>query len=139
MAEMKTKENNQSVTAFLDSIENDTKRADSYALLKMMQTITKKEPKMWGDTIVGFGRYHYKYDSGREGDMLRVGFSPRKTSLTLYVMNSAIQEELLDQLGKHKTSKACLYIKKLEDVDTTILKKIIKVAYQYMAEKYPEE
>ena len=138
MAENKTKQNDQSVTAFLDSIENNTKRTDSYELLKMMQTITKKEPKMWGDTIVGFGSYHYKYASGREGDMLRVGFSPRKNALTLYVMNTAIHEELLEQLGKHKTSKACLYIKKLADVDKKVLKKIIKTSFQYMAKQYPE-
>ena len=103
-----------------------------------MQTITKKEPKMWGDTIVGFGSYHYKYASGREGDMLRVGFSPRKNALTLYVMNTAIHEELLEQLGKHKTSKACLYIKKLADVDKKVLKKIIKTSFQYMAKQYLE-
>jgi len=139
MAENKTKQNEQSVTAFLDSIENDTKRADSYELLKMMQTITKKQPKMWGDTIVGFGSYHYKYASGREGDMLRVGFSPRKNALTLYVMNTGVSEDLLQQLGKkHKTSKACLYIKKLEDIDRAILKKIIKTSYQHIAKKYPE-
>ena len=135
---MKTIQNDQNVIAFLDAIDNEIKRTDAYELLKIMQNITNKEPKMWGDTIIGFGSYHYKYDSGREGDTLRVGFSPRKNALTLYVLNTAIQEDLLQQLGKHKRGKSCLYIKKLADVDLKILKKIIKTSFQYMAQKYPE-
>ena len=132
---MKTIQNDQNVIAFLDAIDNEIKRTDAYELLKIMQNITNKEPKMWGDTIIGFGNYHYKYDSGREGDTLRVGFSPRKNALTLYVLNTAIQEDLLQQLGKHKRGKSCLYIKKLADVDLKILKKIIKTSFQYMAQK----
>jgi len=127
MAELKTQKNKASVENFLKSVADETRRADCFKLLDIMRDITGEEPAMWGDSIVGFGSYHYKYESGREGDWMLTGFSPRKQSLTLYVM-SGFQgyEEMLDKLGKHSTGKACLYIKKLDDVHLPTLKRIIK-------------
>ena len=102
-----------------------------------MKTITGEEPKMWGSSIIGFGAYHYKYDSGREGDMPKVGFSPRKQSLTLYIMNGFDRyEELMEKLGKHKTGKSCLYVNKLADIDEGVLKELITLSFHYMNEKY---
>jgi hypothetical protein len=127
MAENKTQLNDASVTAFLDAVPNERKRQDSYALLDMMREITGEEPMMYGESIVGFGRVHYKYESGREGDMPIVGFSPRKQSLTLYVESDFPEYgELRDRLGKHKVSKACLYINKLNDVDRDVLREIVR-------------
>jgi len=137
MAGNKTIATKASATKFLDSVEDETKRKDSYVLLEMMQKITGKKPVMWGESIVGFDEYHYKYDSGREGDMLITGFSPRKQNLTLYVMiHTDGFKKLLTSLGKHKTSKACLYIKRLSDVDTDVLYKIIETSYQYYKKKF---
>jgi len=127
MAELKTKINDASVTDFLNKIEDEEKRADSFEILKLMQQVTRQEPKMWGPSIVGFGNTHYKYESGREGDWFITGFSPRKQNLTLYVMGSFKPHvDLLKKLGKHKTGGGCLYIKKLKDVDTKILKELIQ-------------
>ncbi len=129
MAELKTKLNDASVTDFLNGIKDEGKRADSFEILKMMQQVTKQEPKMWGSSIVGFGNYHYKYKSGREGDWFIIGFSPRKQDLTLYVMGSFTSHtDLLKKLGKHKTGVGCLYINKLADVDVKVLKEVIKQA-----------
>jgi hypothetical protein len=128
MAELKTKENDASVDAFLGSVKDEQKREDSKRLRKLFEEITGDPAKMWGSSIVGFGNYHFKYKSGREGDWLVAGFSPRKDSLTLYLMGSyefVAYKDLLGKLGKHKTSKGCLYIKKLEDVDMDILRKLI--------------
>lgn len=131
-SENKTKATNQSVEAFLNSVEHEQKRLDSFEILEMMKEITGHQPKMWGDSIIGFGDYHYKYASGREGDWFLVGFSPRKQNLTLYVMAGINQyPELLEKLGKHKTSKACLYINKLTDVDKTVLRKLIKQSAEF--------
>ena len=125
-AEIKTKVNDASVEGFLNSVEDDQKRKDSFEIIKMMKQATKEEPKMWGSAIIGFGSYHYKYESGREGDMPIIGFSPRKQSLTLYVgLGDDSENPLLKKLGKYTTSKACLYIKKLADVDRTVLQKLI--------------
>lgn len=127
MSDLKTKPNTASVKEFLNSIEDPQKKADSRKLVKIMGAITGKRPKMWGDSIVGFGNYHYKYASGREGDMFLAGFSPRKQALTLYIMGGTERfEGLMSKLGKHSTGKACLYIKKLEDVDMEVLKALIK-------------
>ncbi len=127
MAELKTKPNEQSVEAFLNGVEDEKKRQDSFAILEIMKQITKTEPKMWGPSIVGFGTYHYKYDSGREGDWFVAGFSPRKQNLTLYIMGGfSPHGELLGRLGKFTTGKGCLYIKKIEDVDLPTLKELIK-------------
>ena len=130
-AEIQTKVNNASVTAFLDKVGDEQKRKDSYEVLKIMQQITKEKPKMWGPAIVGFGSYHYKYESGREGDMPLIAFSPRKQYLTLYLLTGADHEAaLLKKLGKHTRSKVCLYIKKLSDVDMNVLKDLITKAFQ---------
>jgi len=137
MAENKTKQNNQSVAKFISRVEDPQKRADSKAIIKLMKQVTKAEPKMWGSSMVGFGRYHYKYDSGREGEWFITGFSPRNQNLTIYIMPGFDKyDSLMKQLGKHKTGKSCLYISKLEDVDTKVLKELIKQSFQYMKKKY---
>jgi hypothetical protein len=133
VAELKTKKNEASVEDFLKTVENEKKRTDSFAILKLMQEVTGEEPAMWGESIVGFGSYTYKYASGRTGDWMLTGFSPRKQNLTLYIMPGFEQyEELLNKLGKHKLGKSCLYIKKLEDVDQDVLRKLVKYSVEYM-------
>jgi len=113
MAENKTKATNTRVKDFLNTVEQDQKRADSFAILKMMEEASGEKAKMWGSSIIGFGTYHYKYDSGREGDFMRIGFSPRKQKIVLYLMTGATRDqELLQKLGKYKTGKSCLYINK---------------------------
>ena len=139
MAENKTQENNQSVTNFLEQIEDEQKKKDAEEILKMMTEVSGEQPKMWGDSIIGFGKYHYKYDSGREGDFLRMGFSPRKRNFSIYFMCGFPEKEnLLKQLGKHKTGKACLYVNKLDQVDTAVLKEMMQKSYEAMNKKYPE-
>jgi hypothetical protein len=129
MSEVKTKVNEASVAKFLDSIPDDGQRSDSRVLLELLQTATKTEPKMWGDSIVGFGSYHYVGKSGREGDWFVAGFSPRKQNLTLYMLGGWDQEaELLAKLGKHSLGKGCLYIKRLDDVNGPALKRLIGAA-----------
>ena len=137
-AMVKTKENDASVTEFLDAVPDERKRADAYQVLELMQKVTGHEPKMWGGSIVGFGSYHYKYDSGREGDWPISGFSPRKTALTLYIM-AGFQEydDLLAKLGKYKTGKSCLYVKRLEDVDLEVLERLVGASVEAIAKKYP--
>lgn len=126
MAELKTKVNDQSVTAFLEANTDEKRRKDCFTVLEMMKKATGSEPKMWGDSIVGFGSYHYKYASGQEGDWLITGFSPRKQALTLYLMSGFDNyESILSRLGKFKTGKSCLYIKKLDDIDVTVLQELI--------------
>ena len=133
MAELKTKPSAASVEVFLDGIADGAKRRDSYAILAMMQEVTGVEAKMWGDSIVGFGSYHYKYASGREADWMLVGFSPRKQNLTLYIMSGFEQyDQLLQRLGKHSTAKSCLYIKRLADVDLTVLRELVKLSVEHM-------
>lgn len=133
MAEVKTKKTDDSVTDFLNKVENEKKRADSFAILNLMQEITGEEPKMWGTSIVGFGDYHYKYESGREGDWFLAGFSPRKQNLTLYIMAGFDEyDQLLEKLGKHAIGKSCLYIKKLEDVDQEVLKELVSRSVEHM-------
>ena len=125
-AELKTRVNDASVTSFLNSIEDEQKRKDSFAIVKLMEQMTKEPPKMWGSSIVGFGSYHYKYESGREGDMLVTGFSPRKQNMTLYIRGRLEQYEgLMNKLGKYSTGKGCLYIKRLSDVNLDVLKELI--------------
>ena len=126
MAENKTQKTIASATVFLNTIPDERKRQDSFTLMKLMQQISGEEPRMWGANIIGFGDRHYKYESGREGDMFKVGFSPRKQNLTLYIVGGFPKHEaLLKQLGKYKTGKGCLYINKLSDVNLDVLKKII--------------
>lgn len=140
MAKMKTTLNDGDVNAFLHSVEDEKKREDCYTLLKMMHQITGDEPKMWGSSIVGFGSYHYKYESGREGDFFITGFSPRKQALTLYIMPGfGRYGELMQKLGKYKTGKSCLYIKKLTDVDVEVLKSLIEESAAHMNSKYNQD
>lgn len=127
MAELKTKINDASVPDFLNKVSDESTRADCFAILKMMQQVTKTEPKMWGSSIVGFGHVHYAYASGREGDWFSIGFSPRKANLTLYSMGG-FNENDLQKLGKFKMGKGCLYIKSLKDVDVKVLKSLLKNA-----------
>ena len=134
MVDLKTKPNDASAEAFLNSVEDEKKRQDSFAILEMMQEVTGMEPQMWGSSIVGFGSYHYKYASGREGDWFQVGFSPRKQNLTLYIMSGFdAYDDLLSKLGKHKTGKSCLYIKRLEDVDLDTLRELVTLSVAYIA------
>lgn len=138
MAESKTKPTKQSVEDFLNTIPDEQKRADAFAIVKLMKQATRFEPTMWGSSIVGFGQYHYKYASGREGDSCLVGFSPRKQNFTLYLMlGVADYSDLLDKLGKHKTGKGCLYINTLADVDVPTLKELIKRSVQQLKAMYP--
>lgn len=133
MAELKTKKTKSSVKDFLNKIPDETKRKDCIKINDIMKKITKAEPKMWGAAIVGFGDFHYKYASGREGDFFITGFSPRKEAITLYFMSGLHEQvELLKKLGKHKTGKGCLYIKKIEDVDVKVLEKLISSSFKKM-------
>lgn len=129
MAEAKTKPTNESVKDFLNRIPEAERREDCFAIAKMMEEITGEKPKMWGPSIVGFGSYHYKYASGREGDWLVTGFSPRKKDLTLYIMMGFQRHaELMEKLGKYSVAKSCLYIKRLSDIHQPTLKKLIKAS-----------
>jgi len=129
MAEMKTKPTNESVKDFLNRIPDAERREDCLAVAKMMEEITGEKPKMWGPSIVGFGSYHYKYASGREGDWPKAAFSPRKKDLTVYLMMGFEKRaELMEKLGKHSHAKSCLYIRRLSDVHVPTLKKLIKVS-----------
>jgi len=127
-AKLKTQKTEASVDDFLNSIKDDGQRSDSIAIVKMIQSATGDKPKMWGPAIIGFGKTLLKYESGRELDWFKVGFSPRKTDLTLYGVKNSSDESVLKKLGKYKEGKGCLYIKKLTDVDTAVLKKMIEVA-----------
>ena len=136
-AENKTMPTKVSVRDFVNSVENETRRRDAKALMKIFKDVTGMSPQMWGPSLIGYGRYHYKYESGREGDMLMTGFSPRKANLVLYIMPGYLDlEEKLSRLGKHKLGKACLYINKLADVDVDVLKEIITYGVEYMQENY---
>jgi len=131
-------ENAADVDAFLSAVENPVRRADAFTVKQMMERITGWPAMMWGSAIVGFGRYHYRYESGREGDSLRVGFSPRKANLVIYIMPGYTDfSEILSRLGKHKTGKSCLYINKLTDVNLAVLEEIIQAGVDDMAKKYP--
>ncbi|WP_311212478.1 MULTISPECIES: DUF1801 domain-containing protein [unclassified Arthrobacter] len=136
MAENKTQPSDVSVEEFLASVEHPTRRADGFELLEMMRDITGQEAVMWGPTIVGFGSYHYKYETGREGDSAAIGFSPRKGNLALYGLTYGPDaDRLLPELGKHKTGAACLYVNKLDDVDRDVLAQMIRTGYQHVMEE----
>lgn len=140
MAELKTKKTEDSVTAFLDKIEHVKKRLDCYALLNLMKSVTGYEPKMWGDSIVGFGSYHYKYASGHEGDSALAGFAPRKNNITIYIMPGFERyAALMGKLGKYKSGKSCLYIKSMNDIDPLVLRELVKESVQWMRQQYPQE
>ena len=140
MQKNKTTETTESVTGFLNKVADETKRKDAFRIVEIMQAQTGFEPKMWGPSIVGFGTYHYKYESGHEGDAPLAGFSPRKDALVIYLSTSFDQrEEILKQLGKHKIGKSCLYIKKLDDVDLNVLKKMILLSFKHAKKQYPSK
>lgn len=139
MAKNKTTETAQSVTDFINAfVEDETKRKDSFELIRIMQEVTGFEPKMWGPSIIGFGSYHYKYASGHEGDAPLAGFSPRKAAISLYTyISEEKREELLPKFGKHRAAKGCIYIKKVADIDVEILKKMISISVEYLNKLYP--
>ncbi len=137
MAENKTKPHNASVPAFLKAVENERRRRDALTVNELMKRITGEKPTMWGPTMVGFGNYHYKYDSGHEGDYFLTGFSPRKANLVLYIMPGYGQfDDIMARLGKHKTGKCCLYINKLDDIDLDVLEELIEKSVAWMRNKY---
>ena len=139
MAENKTQATSADVTAFIDGVADETQRADAHEIAAMMARLSGASPKMWGPSIIGFGSYHYKYDSGREGDSLRIGFSPRKGQTVLYLIDGyAGKEAQLARLGKHKLGKSCLYIKRLSDVDVGVLEEMVVETLAYMAKTYPQ-
>ena len=129
MAELKTKRNAASVAEFIATVSDEQKRADSKVLVDMMREITGHPPEMWGTSIIGFGSYHYKYKSGREGDWMLCGFSPRKQNMTVYLMGSSKEiESMIASIGKHKRSVGCLYFKRLDDLDVEVLKQVISAS-----------
>ena len=133
----KTKQNNADVDNYIDSIEHPKRQRDARRLLALMRDITGEAPKMWGSSIVGFGSYHYRYASGREGDWPIVGFAPRKQNLVLYIMPGFAQyDDLLARLGKYRTGKSCLYVNKLDDVDESVLAKLIRDSVAEMKRRY---
>lgn len=137
-SDVKTRPTKVSVAKFIDGLADERRRTECQTLVELMSTVSGEKPVMWGGGIVGFGTYHYKYASGREGDWPRTGFSPRKSSLTVYCMPGfSGQKDLLDKLGKHKTSVSCLYIKKLEDVDLGVLRQIVERSLEQMKRIYP--
>ncbi len=137
MAEPKTKKNATSVAAFLNRIENEERRKDCRTVLAMMKQITGSKPAMWGTSIVGFGSYHYVYASGREGDWPLTGFSPRKQDLTLYIMAGFDRyKPLMVKLGKYRTGKSCLYVKRLADIDLQVLKRLVTESVRHMRKAY---
>ena len=137
MSDLKTKPNDASVDAYLDSVENPGRREDARRVLALMREITGEPPKMWGSSIVGFGSYHYTYASGREGDWPIVGFAPRKRNLVLYIMPGfARYDALLAALGKHRTGRSCLYVNKLADIDPAVLEELIRESVADMKRRY---
>jgi Domain of unknown function (DU1801) len=140
MAKNKTTETNRSVTEFVNKVENEVKRNDSFKLIEIFKSITGFEPKMWGPTIIGFGSFHYEYESGHEGDAPLAAFSPRKDSFVLYFATEYKNRELLlSHLGKHKSSKSCVYVKKLSDIDLKILESMIVNSMAYTIKLYPSK
>ena len=138
MAELKTKPTEASVEEYLDTIDDPRRRADCVAISAIMKKVTKCEPRMWGPSIVGFDSYHYKYASGHEGDACLAGFSSRKPEIVVYIADDfESREKLLQQLGKHRTGKVCLYIKKLSDIDVVVLEKLVKASVAAMRKRYP--
>ena len=138
MAENKTQPTRQSVARFLNGIEDEQKRREAKAIDRMFREVTGEKPVLWGPSIVGYGTYHYEYASGREGDFMRLGFSPRKQNFSLYIMPGLAKfPKLLEELGKHKTGKSCLYVKRLDDIDLDVLRRLAEAAWVEMARKYP--
>ena len=139
MAEIKTRASDASVDAFLDRVADPQKREDARKVRALMERISGEPAQMWGSSIVGFGRYRYKYDSGHEGEMGRIGFSPRAKELVVYIVGGFPRHQaLMDRLGKYKTGETCLYIRRLADVDESVLEALVAESLDYMREKYPE-
>jgi hypothetical protein len=137
MATNKTTQNEDPVEDFINAVDNEQKRRDSWNMIALLKKITGSEPRMWGSSLVGFGSYHYKYASGREGDFFLTGFSPRKAAFTIYIMPGFSEyAELMEQLGPYKTGKSCLYIKNLDVVDREILERLISKSVEDMRERY---
>lgn len=137
MAELKNKENDSDVLAFINGLENEQKKHDCKELLKLFSEITNEQPKMWRSSIIGFGSYHYKYESGREGDWFLTGFSPRKSTLSIYITSGFKKyEDLMKELGKYKPGSSCLYVNKLSDIDKSKLAILIEKSVKYMKKKY---
>ncbi len=139
MAENKTQATAASVADFIAAVPNATRRADAETLCAMMARLSGAPAKMWGPSIIGFGRYRYQYESGHKGEMCRIGFSPRKAELVLYILDAHTdQSEMLDRLGKHRTGKGCLYIRKLADIDMAVLERLVRDKLARMDATYPE-
>lgn len=137
MSDLKTKPTDASVAKFLHGVEHEKRKQDALVVNEMMERITGEKGRMWGASIVGFGSYHYKYASGREGDWMMTGFFPRKSALTLYIMPGYGEfDDVMARLGKHRTGKSCLYLNKLEDVDLAVLEELIVKSVHWMREKY---
>jgi hypothetical protein len=137
-AQNKTTETSASVDAFIEAVADETQKNDAKTISAMMARLSGEPPRMWGPSIVGFGRYHYKYESGREGDSCRIGFSPRRGQTVIYLLDGYQDRTAqLARLGKHKTGKACLYIKRMSDVDQSVLEEMIASSLAYMRVKYP--
>lgn len=134
MTENKTLPTGANVTEFLNGVENDVRHTDAHALAAMFRRVTAVEPQMWGPSIVGFGTRHYRYETGREGDMPRLGFSPRRGNLALYMLTGTENEDRLARLGKHKTGVSCLYVNKLADVDMAVLEEMVAQAWKLSGE-----
>lgn len=138
--ELKTKETDNSVIEFIETVESPKKREDAYRLLEIFTETTGYEGKMWGPSIIGFGSYHYKYPTGHEGDFMLVGFSPRKAKISLYfATGDSKREELLERFGKHTTGKACVYINKVADIDVEVLKELIWQSVAFLQDMYPSK
>ena len=137
MAETKTKPTAVSVDEFIANVEDERKRDDSRVLVKLMSKATGAKARMWGPTIVGFGTYHYKYESGHESDACIAGFSPRRAAISIYLAEFPERDALLAKLGKHKMGKACLYVKKLDDIDMDVLKQLVETSIAYVTKQYP--
>ena len=136
----KTRETDADVAAFIAAVSDPRQRADAEALVTMMSDVSGEPPRMWGPSIIGFGRYHYRYESGREGDMCRIGFSPRKGQTVLYIVDGfPAHADHLTRLGKHKTGKSCLYVKRLDDIDANVLRALIGDSIAEMDRRYPKD
>ncbi|WP_035052103.1 DUF1801 domain-containing protein [Carnobacterium pleistocenium] len=140
MVKNKTQETSESVAAFVEKVEDEKKRQDAHQLIQLFSDASGYEPKMWGTDIIGFGRYHYKYPSGHEGDAALIGFSPRKTQFSIYLSQPDDEKraEKLSRLGKYKMGKSCLYIKKISDIDPAVLKELAQASIKFTKETYPE-
>lgn len=137
---LKTKETDNSVIEFIEKVESPKKREDAYRLLDIFTETSGFEAKMWGPSMIGFGSYHYKYKSGHEGDAPLVSFSPRKAKISLYLASAVSKQgDLLNELGKHTTGKACVYINKVADIDVEVLKELIKKSISFLRETYPDD